>query len=89
MTDSGTEKSQNPSEISEGEFRVRTNFNASGSSLVDTIKKAGADFINLVNGMSLSKELTPREQASLGRLKSLALTDIESATQWAVKAATI
>lgn len=73
----------------EGEYRVRIDFNASGSSLVNDIKKAGARFIDQVNEMELGKDLNPRDAQSFGRLKSLAMTGIEQATSDAVKAATV
>ena len=61
-----------------GEKRVRTNFNISGSSLVDEIKQKSAELINLCEGL---KEKD-------GRLASLAQTSFEEAAMWAVKAAT-
>jgi len=61
-----------------GEKRVRTNFNVSGSSVVDEIKQKSAELINLVETI---KEKDPR-------LASLAQTGFEEAAMWAVKAAT-
>ncbi len=73
----------------EGEFRVRTSFNVTNSSTVDTLKQAGAAFIDLVDSINYGKELSPKESASFGRLKATAMTAIEEGTMWAVKAATI
>lgn len=61
-----------------GEQRVRTDFNASGSSLVDSIKAKSAELINLCEDL----------KAKDGRLASLAQTSYEEAAMWAVKAAT-
>lgn len=60
------------------EERVRTDFNVSGSSIVDNIKMKSAELINLCEGL---KEKD-------GRLASLAQTAYEEAAMWAVKAAT-
>lgn len=69
-----------------GESRVRTNFNASGSSTVDTIKQKSADLINVVEGLkSTDGSMLSGEKA---RLISLAQTAYEEAAMWAVKAAT-
>ncbi len=66
------------SEKSLGEQRVRTDFNVSGSSFVDTIKFRTAELINICETF---KEKDPR-------LASLAQTTYEEAAMWAVKAAT-
>jgi len=66
-----------------GEARVRTDFNVSGSSVVDEIKQKSAELINLVN--SLPVETGPSEKS---RLIALASTTYEEAAMWAVKAAT-
>jgi hypothetical protein len=68
--------------LSLGESRVRTTFNPSDSSIVQHIKERAAEFINYVDGKIDAP--TP-EQA---RLKALALTAIEEAAMWAVKAVT-
>jgi hypothetical protein len=72
------EKSQDINEKSVGEKRVRADFNVSGSSVVDEIKKKSAELINLCEGLK-DKD---------GRLASLAQTAYEEAAMWAVKAAT-
>ncbi len=72
----------------EGEFRVRTTFNPSNDSIIDQIKQKGADLINLIDSLQPKDLEDKRNCASMGRLKSLAMTEIESGTSWAVKAAT-
>lgn len=70
--------------VSRGQMRVGVAFNPSGSERVAAIKTAAAAFIDLVDAL-------PGEGASGGeiaRLKALAMTDIEAAAMWAVKAAT-
>lgn len=61
-----------------GEARVRTDFNVSGSSVVDQIKQKTAELINLCETL----------KGKDGRLASLAQTEYETAAMWAVKAAT-
>lgn len=66
-----------------GEYRVGITFNPSGNELVDKIKRAAADLIDLIN-----LETEERPDPEIGRLRSLALTHIEDGAMWAVKAAT-
>lgn len=68
------------SEKSLGEQRVRTDFNTSGSELVDIIKNKTADLINICESL--------KANGKDGRLASLAQTTYEEAAMWAVKAAT-
>lgn len=64
-----------------GEYRVGITFNPSGDDTVTKIKTAAAALIDLVDGMvAYDSEVT--------RLKALAMTHIEDAAMWAVKAAT-
>jgi hypothetical protein len=65
-----------------GEIRVRTSFNPSDQSNVQHIKERAAEFINYVDE---NVDVKSNEGA---RLKTLALTSIEEAAMWAVKAAT-
>jgi hypothetical protein len=65
-----------------GESRVRTSFNPSDDSKVQHIKERAAEFINYVD----QNVQTPNGE--IARLKALALTSIEEAAMWAVKAAT-
>jgi hypothetical protein len=64
-----------------GEYRVGISFNPGGHELVNKIKRAAADLIDLVDGIQAS-------EAEVVRLKHLAMTHIEDAAMWAVKAAT-
>lgn len=64
-----------------GENRVRVNFNVSGDNMVDKIKEKSAELIDLV-------ESIPGTEGEIIRVKSLAMTEYESAAHWAVKAAT-
>lgn len=75
--------------LTTGEFKVRTNFNASGDSYVDAIKKKAAELIDFIDQSALRPDADERQTREFGRLKALAMTDIESAAMWAVKAATI
>ncbi len=68
------------SEKSLGEQRVRTDFNASGSELVDIIKNKSADLINICEAL--------KANGKDARLASLAQTSYEEAAMWAVKSAT-
>jgi len=69
-----------------GEARVRTDFNASGSSVVDAIKQKSAELINLCESLKPTDgSMMSGEKA---RLISLAETEYETAAMWAVKAAT-
>lgn len=67
-----------------GESRVRTSLNPANAGLVDLIKQKTAELIDLVNNID-------NKDGSVGefiRIKSLAMTEYESAGHWAVKAAT-
>jgi len=61
----------------EGERRVRVDFNVENDSNVNDIKVASAKLIDLINS-----------QPGDGRLKALALTSIEEGAMWGVKAVT-
>lgn len=61
-----------------GEKRIRTNFNVSGSTLVDEIKTRSAELVDLCETL---KDKDPR-------LVALAQTAYEEGAMWAVKAAT-
>lgn len=65
-----------------GEYRVGITFNPGGNEMVNKIKRAAADLIDLVDSIA---DARPGESA---RLKALAMTHIEDAAMWAVKAAT-
>jgi hypothetical protein len=72
------QKSNNMSEKTIGEQRVRIEFNPSNEDLVFQIKQKAAELINIC------EELKSKD----GRLASLAQTGFEDAAMWAVKAAT-
>jgi len=72
--------------MTKGEYRVGISFNPSGNEVVDRIKRAAADLIDLIEAIPSNRETEQGNEA--GRLKALAQTDIESAAMWAVKAAT-
>lgn len=60
-----------------GEHLVRTDFNVSGDSGVDKIKRKADELIDLIH-----------EVGDDSRLSEYAIKDIESGAMWAVKAAT-
>lgn len=68
------------------------NFNPGAETVVDTIKQKASELIDYINENVAMAGAVPEGYnekelvASIGRLKSLALTDIESAAMWAVKA---
>lgn len=72
-----------------GEKRVRTDFNASASGYVDELKQTGAKLIDLINEAANKPDWDDEKLGEWKRLKALAMTEIESGTSWAVKAATI
>ncbi len=85
--------------LTNGEFRVGIGFNPGGTSAVDQIKRAGADFIDLVEklGTEHKKEIEDadvsiaekqRRTSEVGRLVALSCTAIEHGTMDGVKAVT-
>lgn len=64
-----------------GEQRVRVEFNPSNVGNVNFIKEKLAELINLVNDFEA-------KDGEHGRVKSIAMTELESASMWAVKAVT-
>jgi hypothetical protein len=67
--------------MTKGEYRVGITFNPSGNTVVNAIKRDAADLIDLVDAI-------PEAAPEAARLKALAMTHIEDAAMWAVKAAT-
>lgn len=65
-----------------GEYRVGIDFNPGGHEMVKRIKRAAADLIDLI------ETEIDGGHAEVARLKALAMTHIEDAAMWAVKAAT-
>lgn len=83
--------------MTKGEYRVGINFNPSNDDTVGRIKRLAADLIDLIESIPLpSEEDAPlgeykkvlSHSLEVGRLKSLAQTNIEDGAMWAVKAAT-
>lgn len=72
-----------------GETRVRTSFNPSDDSKVQHIKERAAEFINYIDKeINAPEQMAKENVGEFMRLKSLALTAIEEAAMWGVKAAT-
>lgn len=73
-----------------GEYRVGLSFNPGGNPNVDKIKRAAADLIDICAGIHVSPPSPPatRDDPEVLRLWALAMTHIEDAAMWAVKAAT-
>lgn len=73
-----------------GEHRVRTSFNPSEQSVVESIKQKSADLIDILQAVKADHAadgVTPID-GEFARLCSLAQTAYEEAAMWAVKAAT-
>lgn len=66
-----------------GEYRVGVTFNPSGDPHVNEIKKLAAEFIDLCHHHN-----HPDDEPEIARLWALAITHIEDAAMWAVKAVT-
>jgi hypothetical protein len=65
-----------------GEYRVGISFNPGKHEMVDKIKRAAADLIDLIDTIGSSGI------GEIERLKAPASTHIEDGAMWAVKAAT-
>ena len=84
--------------MTKGEYRVGITFNPSNDDTVGKIKRAAADLIDLIENIEqpridgdMTTEKWVRASTHLNevkRLKSLAMTHVEDAAMWAVKAAT-
>lgn len=68
--------------MTKGEYRINVDFNPSGDDTVNRIKRAAADFIDMVEAID------GQASGEIARLKAQAQTTIEDAAMWAVKAAT-
>lgn len=80
--------------MSRGEYRVGITFNPAlkggdtvGGEKVQEIKRAAADLIDMVDA-TFEGDLTSVQSDEIRRCKALAMTKIEEAAMWAVKAAT-
>jgi hypothetical protein len=72
-----------------GEWKVGISFNPGKNPKVDEIKRRAADLIDMINDLRTGESFPSSELGSeVARLKSLAMTHIEDAAMWAVKAAT-
>lgn len=67
--------------MTKGEYLVGISFNPSGDKTVNAVKRLAADLIDLVESIEV-------KVPEAGRLKALAVTHIEDAAMWGVKAAT-
>ena len=77
--------------MTKGEYRVGINFNPSADDTVGRIKSMAAALIDFIDGIPVLGAETEAQlvrSAEVARLKALAMTEIESAAMWAVKAAT-
>ncbi len=79
-------------QLTEGQFRVRVRaskgpLNEQQLKNMDLILDKGAEFLDLINGLQLPDNPTDQQKQSMGRLKSLAMTEIENGVMWGVKAA--
>lgn len=70
------------SNLTEGQYRVGVTFNPSSNPLVDEVKQKAAELIDLMNSIA-----TDREHPG-ARCAAIAMTELESAAMWAVKAVT-
>lgn len=69
-----------------GEARVRVSFNVTDNSVVNELKLLAAQLINTISAI---EDGTNRvDSKEVGRLKALAMTAVEEAAMWAVKAET-
>lgn len=68
--------------MSEGEYRVGKTFNPSANPHVDHIKARAAELIDFLASIANNREHPG------ARCASVAMTEIESAAMWAVKAVT-
>lgn len=70
---------ENPTE---GEYRVGISFNPSANPAVDEVKQKAAELIDLLAPIASNRDHPG------ARCASIAMTEIESAAMWAVKAIT-
>lgn len=70
-----------------GEYLVGLGFNPSNNLDVDLVKQKAADLIDTIDGLQ-KESATTRQADEIGRCISLAITHVETAAMFAVKAAT-
>ncbi|RUW39147.1 hypothetical protein EN739_24410 [Mesorhizobium sp. M2A.F.Ca.ET.017.03.2.1] len=73
---------ENTRKLTEGEYRVGINFNPSNNAQVDAIKTRAAELIDVLAPIAADREHPG------ARCAAVAMTEIESAAMWAVKAVT-
>jgi len=76
------------SELTFGEKACGVSFNPGGNPVVDDIKRKCAE---LVDGLETLRQLSAKENTSgaeVRRMLSIAITEIQTAQMWAVKAVT-
>lgn len=71
--------------MTHGEFLVGISFNPGGNAMVNVLKEKAAALIDIIETIEPSANQISGE---VQRLKALAVTHIEDAAMWAVKAAT-
>ena len=69
-----------------GEYRVGVSFNPSQSTTVDLIKRKAAELIDII--AAEQNLMNGARNGEAARCASIAMTEIESAAMWAVKAVT-
>lgn len=77
--------------MSKGAYRVGLSFNPSSNSVVDQVKKLAAELIDLIDTIeppAIENGPVALLDGEVARLKALAMTNVEDAAMWAVKAAT-
>ena len=72
-----------------GEKRVRVEFNVNNDEYIHLLKQKSAELINLIDQAANPPSWNDETLREWLRLKALAMTSIEEAAMWAVKAATI
>jgi len=73
---------------STGEYKVGITFNPGGNEMVNKVKRAAADLIDLIETIAVDADEGSAWDIEVKRLKALAMTHIEDGAMWAVKAAT-
>ncbi|MBZ9986072.1 hypothetical protein LB572_03060 [Mesorhizobium sp. BH1-1-5] len=76
------DNAQNGRALTEGEYRVGINFNPSGNAAVDLVKAKAAELIDILAPIAANRDHPG------ARCAAVAMTEIESAAMWAVKAVT-
>lgn len=71
-----------------GEYKVGIGFNPSGNQEVDAVKKLSAVLIDTINAIAVDGDATDAKVSEVMRLKAIAMTHVETAAMFAVKAAT-